>query len=189
MISVSSLVEGLRAIPDDGFTLGNIYDFLSANPVDPASVAPFEFWSERFYTRNLIHKEERFEVMALCWETGQVSRVHDHADQNCWMSVVSGKLRGQNFAAEKLDFEQGVCRLRKTDSFDLSDCLTAKVELEAPIHQILNLAEFGERAVSLHVYSKPIERCNSFCLETDTFKEVELFYTSVGGRLLDGVSL
>ena len=28
----------------------------------------------------------------------------------------------------------------ETDSYELSDCLAAKVELEEPVHQILNLA-------------------------------------------------
>lgn len=189
MITVEKLIEGLREIPEDGFTLENIYGFLSSNPVDAASVEPYAFWSEKFYTRNLIHKEPHFEVMALCWDTGQVSRIHDHAEQNCWMTVVSGKLHGQNYEAVELDFEAGRCKLVETTCFDLSDCVTAKVELEEPIHQILNLPEFGQRAISLHVYSKPIERCNSFCLKTDTFKEVELHYTSIGGRLCDGIEL
>jgi len=79
--------------------------------------------------------------------------------------------------------------LEKTESFELSGCLAAKVELEQPIHQILNLAEFNERAVSLHVYSKPFDKCLSFCCETDTFREVPLYYTSVEGKLCDGVIL
>lgn len=189
MITVERLVEGLKAIPEKDFTLDNVYDFLGSNPVDTDSLAPFLFWSGNFYTRNLIFKDERFEIMTLCWEKGQVSRIHDHADQNCWMSVVAGKLHGQNYAPVEFDWESGGCKLVETTCFDLSDCLTAKVEIEEPIHQILNLPEFDERAISLHVYSKPIERCNSFCLKTNTFKEVELFYTSVNGVLCDGVSL
>ena len=189
MISVDKLVEGLRSIPEYDFTLSNIYDFLQHNPVDASSLSPYIHWSEKFYTRNLIHREPNFEVMALCWEKGQASRIHDHADQSCWMSVIAGTLHGQNYAAEEFDLETGHCKLVETTSFDLSDCLTAKVELEEPIHQILNLPQYEERAISLHVYSKPIDRCNSFCLKTDTFKEVELFYTSIKGSLCDGVSL
>lgn len=189
MISVDKLIEGLRSIPEQDFTLGNIYEFLGNNPVDASTVEPYAFWSEKFYTRNLIHKEPHFEVMALCWEKGQASRVHDHADQNCWMSVISGTLHGQNYAIEEMDWESGRCKLAETTSFNLSDCVTAKVELEEPIHQILNLPHFDARAISLHVYSRPIERCNAFCLKTDTFKEVELQYTSVKGRLCDGITL
>jgi len=137
----------------------------------------------------LIFKNERFELMALCWDKGQVSRVHNHADQMCWMTVPVGKLRGQNFSVAEIDETRGFCKLKETENFDLSDCLTAKVELEEPIHQILNLPEFESRAVSLHIYSKPFETCLSYCRDTDTFKEVPLFYTSVDGKLCDGVKL
>lgn len=188
-IKIENLIEGLKSIPDAEFTCDNVYKFLGENPVDVDSIAPYLFWSEKFYTRNLIYKDERFELMAVCWEQGQVSRVHNHADQQCWMSVPIGKLRGQNFAVEAIDEQKGFCRLKETDQFDLSDCLAAKVELEEPIHQILNLPEFGERAVSLHIYSKPFDKCLSYCRETDRFSEVPLFYTSINGKLCDGVKL
>ena len=188
-VKIENLIEGLREIPDTDFTCDNVYQFLSENPINIDSIAPFFFWSERSYTRNLIYKDERFELMTLCWERGQISRVHNHADQNCWMSVPLGKLRGQNFRAVEIDESKQFCKLEKTDNFDLSDCLTAKVELEEPIHQILNLPEFESRAVSLHIYSKPFDKCLSYCLETDKFSEVPLFYTSIKGRLCDGVKL
>jgi cysteine dioxygenase len=188
-VRIENLIEGLRAIPDEQFKCDNVYQFLSDNPVEVDSLAPFFFWSENFYTRNLIYKDERFELMAVCWEAGQVSRVHNHADQMCWMTVAAGKLRGQNFRAVEIDESRNYCKLVETDRFDLSDCLAAKVELEEPIHQILNLAEFGERAVSVHIYSKPFATCLSYCRDTDTFKEVNLCYTSIRGKLCDGIKL
>jgi len=127
--------------------------------------------------------------MAVCWEPGQVSRVHNHAGQSCWMTVPVGKLLGQNFAISEIDETRGYCKLVETDTFDLSDCLAAKVELEEPVHQMLNLEEFDERAVSLHIYSKPFDTCLSYCRDTNTFKEVPLFYTSVNGKLCDGIRL
>jgi hypothetical protein len=57
------------------------------------------------------------------------------------------------------------------------------VELEQPIHQILNLPEYDERAVSIHIYSKPYDHCISYCCDTNTFKDVPLFYHSIGGKL------
>lgn len=188
-VKIENLIEGLCEIPDAEFTCDNVYRFLAENPIDVDTIAPYFFWCERFYTRNLIYKDARFELMTLCWERGQVSRVHNHADQRCWMTVPIGKLRGQNFRAVEIDEENGICKLEKTDRFDLSNCLAAKVELEEPIHQILNLPEFDERAVSLHIYSKPFDKCLSYCLETDRVAEVPLYYTSVKGRLCDGIKL
>ena len=189
MVSIDALVSGLKEIPEEEFTTDNIYRFLSDNPVDVTTLQRFLFWSEKFYTRNLIYKDHLFEVMALCWEQGQVSRIHDHADQRCWMSMVQGRLKGQNFAIAKADFENGSCHLEETTDFVLTDSDAAKVELEEPIHQILNLGEFASRAISLHIYSKPIDKCMSFCRETNTVKEVTLHYTSVDGKLCDGISL
>ena len=188
-VPIGSLISGLREIPDAEFTCDAVYEYLGKNPVEVDSITRYFHWSEKFYTRNLIFKDERFEMMAICWDKGHVSAVHNHWDQKCWMTVPVGKLRGQNFAIREIDESRGRCSLVETDSFDLSDCLAAKVELEEPIHQILNLAEFDERAVSIHIYSKPYDRCISYCRETDTFKEVPLFYTSVDGKLCDGVTL
>ena len=188
-VKIENLIEGLREIPDEEFKCDNVYQFLAENPIDVDSIAPYFFWSKRFYTRNLIYKDERFELMAVCWESGQVSRIHNHNDQMCWMTVPVGKLRGQNFRAVEIDEEKGFCKLAETDRFDLSDCLAAKVELEQPIHQILNLPEFESRAVSLHIYSKPFNKCLSYCRDTDTFKEINLCYTSIGGRLCDGIEI
>jgi cysteine dioxygenase len=184
---IQTIVDGLRLLSDEDFTCDLVYQYLSETPVDVDSISPYFFWSGKNYTRNLIHKNERFELMAICWEPGQVSRIHNHAEQKCWMTVPVGRLTGQNFSPQEMDEERGHCRLVETDSFELSDCLTAKVELEEPIHQILNLHD--DRAVSVHIYSKPFDRCLSYCRETDTFKEVPLFYTSVEGKLCDSVQL
>lgn len=183
MVRVQKLIDGLRGLRDEEFTCDNVYSFLGDHPVDVDSISQYFFWRPEHYTRNLIYKDERFEMMAICWESGQVSQVHNHADQKCWMMVPVGRLKGQNFAVDEIDEARSHCKLRETDAFELSDCLAAKVELEEPIHQILNLAEYGERAVSVHVYSRPFDTCLAYCRDTHTFKEVTLSYTSVDGKL------
>lgn len=188
-VKIDSLISRLTSIADDDFTCQNVYEFLGDNPVEVDSIIKYFHWSPSFYTRNLVYKDDRFEMMAICWEKGQVSHVHNHSEQKCWMTVPVGRLRGQNFAVAEIDESRGYCKLTETDSFELSDCLAAKVELEEPVHQILNLAEFDQRAVSLHVYSKPYDRCLSYCRDTDTFSEVQLSYTSIDGKLCPNVTL
>ena len=183
MVKVERVIEGLRAMAEDDFTCDGVYEFLGDNPVDVDSISRYFFWRPECYTRNLIYKDDRFEMMAICWDRGQQSQVHNHADQKCWMMVPVGRLRGQNFAVDEYDEAMSYCKLRETDAFELSDCLAAKVELEEPIHQILNLPEYNERAVSLHIYSRPFDTCLSYCRDTHTFKEVSLSYTSIDGKL------
>lgn len=188
-VTIDQLVSGLREFSDDEFVCEPVYEYLSAHQIDTDSLQKYIHWSPKFYTRNLVYKDERFEMMAICWDKGQVSRVHNHWDQRCWMMVPVGKLLGQNFGIEEIDESRGYCKLYETNNFELTKFLAARVDLEEPIHQVLNLAEYDERAVSIHIYSKPYDRCISYCRDTDTFKEVQLFYTSVGGKLCDGVQL
>ncbi|MCA1608451.1 MAG: hypothetical protein LC730_03200, partial [Acidobacteria bacterium] len=85
-VSVENLITDLRNIPDENFVCEYVYDFLSDNPLAVDSIEKYFYWSDRNYTRNLIYKDERFELMAVCWEPGQVSRIHNHFDQRCWMT-------------------------------------------------------------------------------------------------------
>jgi cysteine dioxygenase len=188
-VNLHQLVDGLTRFPDADFVCETVHAFLMQNPLDPSSIERYLHWSPQCYTRNLIYKDQRFEMMAICWEPGQLSRVHNHSGQRCWMTVPIGRLRGQNFAVDEIDEMRGHCRLRETDSFEINSFEPAKVELEEPIHQILNLDEYAERAVSVHIYSKPYDRCLSYCRDTDTFKEVQLYYTSIDGKLCEGVTL
>ncbi|MFN2501664.1 MAG: cysteine dioxygenase family protein [Pyrinomonadaceae bacterium] len=186
---IEEIIDGLSSFNDEEFTCDTVYEFLGSRPVNVDSIHKYFHWSRNFYTRNLIYKDARFEMMAVCWERAQVSRIHNHSEQKCWMTVPVGRLRGQNFSIAEIDEDVGFCRLEETDTFELSDRVVAKVELEEPVHQILNLAEFDQRAVSIHIYSKPYDKCLSYCRDTNTFKEVTLCYTSIDGKLCPDVTL
>jgi cysteine dioxygenase len=95
--TVDQFITGLCRIPDEEFRVGTVYDYLKQHPVDEESLQPYLFFSKKQYTRNLIFKHALFELMALCWEVGQASNIHNHADQNCWMAIPVGRLRIQNF--------------------------------------------------------------------------------------------
>ena len=101
--SIETVLNGLREIPDAEFTCDNVYDYLGRTPVDVDSIRRYFHWQPECYTRNLIYKDDRFEAMAICWEKGTASRVHNHFDQKCWMTVPVGRLRGQNFAVQEID--------------------------------------------------------------------------------------
>ena len=67
-VSIDELVNGLKAIPDEAFTCEGVYSFLGDNPVDVDSIVRYFSWKPEWYTRNLIYKDARFEMMAICWE-------------------------------------------------------------------------------------------------------------------------
>ena len=97
--------------------------------------------------------------MSIGWESGQASRIHNHGGPASWMAVPIGRLVVQNYEVVAIDGKTGHCELREANRLLMDPAHPAHVEEERPIHAVLNLAEYGGRATSLHVYSKPYDRC------------------------------
>ena len=180
---IGDWVKKLAAIEKPEFTIPNVLGFAQTHGVMPDTLAPFLNWSKGCYTRNLIFKSSLFEVIAICWESGQFSQVHNHRGQNCWMAVPIGRLRVQNFRVGSRDAAQGRCAVAPADSYDMDATHPAAVAPDAPVHQVLNLAEFGQRAVSLHIYSHPYDSCEVYVPEKGIYHDVPLHYTSEYGKL------
>jgi len=185
-LAISDWVLNLAAIPERDFTLGNVQDYVLRHSVRPETLAKYLFFSKGCYTRNLIFKNDVFECMAICWEIGQFSRIHNHRDQNCWMSAPIGRLKVQNFRVEdrqSASDHSGTCKLVQTEIYEMDGAHPAYVNPLEPVHQVLNLAEFNQRAVSIHVYSKPFDTCEIYLREQGTYSDVPLHYTSEYGKL------
>jgi cysteine dioxygenase len=182
-LSISDWVSGLAAIPEREFTLEKVQDYVITHAVRPETLEQYCFFSKGNYTRNLIFKNAVFECMAICWEIGQVSRVHNHREQNCWMSAPIGRLRVQNFRVDERNAAHGTCRLAPTDTYDMDASHPAYVNPLEPVHQVLNLPEFNQRAVSIHIYSHPFDTCEVYQREKGTYADVHLHYTSEYGKL------
>ena len=182
-LPVGEWVRQLTAIEAPKFTVENVLWFCQGRGVEARTLEPYLHWDPCCYTRNLIHKCELFEVIAICWERGQYSRIHNHRDQNCWMSVPIGKLKVQNFRVEATDRANHTCQLIPTDSYVMDAAHPAAVNPAEPVHQVLNLPEYNERAVSLHIYSFPYDSCEVYSADKGTYMDVPLYYTSEYGKV------
>ncbi len=182
-ITADQFIQGLVAIP--GFTAEPVFRYVKTHSVEPQSLQPYLFFSAKTYTRNLIFKNEMFELLALCWDIGHASRIHNHRDQQCWMAVPMGKLKNQNYVVLDRDPVKKTCRLVPRESFLITPTTPMEVDSAEPVHQVMNLRAFGERAVSLHIYSRPFSSCEVYQIDRGTYDDVELHYTSEYGRLVD----
>jgi cysteine dioxygenase len=182
-LTVTDWVKGLACIPEREFTLTNVQDYILRHLVRPETLDKYLFFSKGNYTRNLIFKNEVFECMTICWEVGQFSRVHNHRDQNCWMAAPIGRLKVQNFRVDERDASRGTCRIVPTDIYEMDATHPVYVNPLEPVHQVLNLPEFNQRAVSIHIYSKPFDSCEVYLREKGTYSDVPLHYTSEYGKL------
>jgi cysteine dioxygenase len=182
-MDIAQWISGLAAIPEQDFTLPTVQGYVIQHPVQPASLEKYIFFSKASYTRNLIFKSTVFECMTLCWEIGQRSRIHNHRDQNCWMLAPIGRLKVCNYRVQKMEPPNGDCTITPTDSYLLDAAHPTFVNPMEPVHEVMNLAEFQQRAVSIHIYSKPFDSCEIYSREKNKYARVPLFYTSEYGKL------
>ncbi|MGA9389224.1 MAG: cysteine dioxygenase family protein [Candidatus Sulfotelmatobacter sp.] len=181
--SIQDFVAALRKFPEAAFDeTEQLRQFLQDAPLNPDSLAPYLAWDRQHYTRNLIDKTSLYELIAICWEVGQASSVHNHRDQNCWMAVPIGRLLVENFRVIDQDIAAGKCRIESTDTVEMSPSHPCAVDPLEPVHRVFNPREFNQRAVSLHVYSRPFDTCVVYSAEQGTCGEIQLHYTTQYGK-------
>ena len=182
-VSIQDFISELRTFPEPAFDhVGDILAFLQRITVSPETLTPYLNWNPQHYTRNLIDKTPLYELIAICWEVGQVSSIHNHRDQNCWMAVPMGRLLVENYRVVFQQMDEGRCELETADTVEMSPGHPCAVDPIEPVHRVLNPREFNERAVSLHVYSRPFDSCVVYSQEQGTCGEIKLHYTTQFGQ-------
>jgi cysteine dioxygenase len=185
-VSIQNLVEGLRQFPESAFgPTEPLRRFLESMPVDADSLALYLNWDRQHYTRNLIDRTPLYELMAICWEVGQSSSVHNHRDQNCWMAVPVGRLLVENFHLVHQDLQKGRCQLEPLNTVEMNLYHPCAVDPADPVHRVVNPREFNQRAVSLHVYSRPFDTCVVYSPEQGTCGEIQLHFNTRFGKTVE----
>ena len=182
-VSIHNLVAELRKFPEAAFDhTEQLRRFLQAARVEPDSLSPYLTWDRQHYTRNLIDKTPLYELVGICWEVGQASSVHNHRDQNCWMAVPIGRLLVENFHVVHQDIVLGKCTIKAAETVEMNVSHPCAVDPLEPVHRVFNPREFNQRAVSLHVYSRPFDTCVVYSAEQGTCGEIQLHYTTQYGK-------
>jgi len=183
LLSIQEFVSELRKLPSGAFDkVKDVHEFLRAHPVSAETLSPYLLWDRQHYTRNLIDKTALYELIAICWEVGQASSIHNHRDQNCWMAAPIGKLMIQNYRVKWQDDEAGRCHIEPTDVLEMNLENPVSVDPENPVHRVFNPAELNQRAVSLHVYSRPFDTCVVYSDQQGTCGTIKLHYTTEYGK-------
>lgn len=181
-VSIDEFVSALDQFPASTFDETPVIDrFLREHQVRPDTLGSYLCWDRQHYTRNLLHRTPFFELIAICWEIGQQSSIHNHDRQNCWMAVPIGRLLVQNYRAIDEDLAAGRCQIQPTDLVEMNDANPLAVNPLQPVHKVFNPREFAQRAVSLHIYSLPFNQCVVYSEEQGTCGIIKLSYTTEFG--------
>jgi predicted metal-dependent enzyme (double-stranded beta helix superfamily) len=161
-LGLAEFAASLREIRAEEFGAAKLNPILASLDLSPGSVEPYLQWRPGSYTRNLVCKFPEFEVMVLCWDAGSVSAIHDHSGQQCWFVSHAGRFVVEDFELAAGGLRPGHARVVPT-TID-SNVTVGMPDYRAPganeIHRVSVPA--GERAISIHVYAKPLSHCLVF---------------------------
>jgi len=174
--SLSQLINRLQSATKSEYkSIGVVLDI----PLE--EFLPYAHWSKERYTRNGIIRTEKFELILLCWESGQSTPVHCHGGEECWVYLGEGKI-------EESQFDLISDMLVEVNKEVLSSGEKSFMSDEMGYHSLRNLSPL--RTMSLHLYMDPIDDCTVFDNKSNEFIPRSLSYHSYNGVLeVDTVEL
>jgi cysteine dioxygenase len=198
LISIDDFIDRLCSFEQSLITRDDVLDFCASVQISDSSLSRYIHFDDNFYTRNLIYRDDLFEVMTICWQPGQKTAVHTHNGQLCWMITQRGNLAVVDYKWLGCDHPEyqnvvGLDCLAGSEHTNLE--VTREVEACAggpvltadklqTIHRLYNLSDNAERAVSIHIYSRPIDSCVAFDMENQRCYRRQLAYFSKFGEVV-----
>jgi cysteine dioxygenase len=202
LINIDDFVAGLRQFEKGLITRDGVLDLCASVQISDQSLAPYLFFDDKFYTRNLVYRDDLFEVLTICWQPGQKTAVHTHNGQLCWMIMQRGNLGLVEYKWLGCDHPEkqnvvGLDCLADSDHTQIEAIREIEASPGGPvltadklqtIHRLYNLSEKDEEAVSIHIYSRPIDSCVAFDMEKHHCYRRQLNYFSKYGQSVSVVS-
>jgi cysteine dioxygenase len=174
-LSLTDLVESLKgkvaAIPRSHVT-----EAVQRLIVTDQEIAEQGSFRDHRYSRNLVFRDQRFEILILCWKSGQRSLIHDHGGSFGVVKVLRGVLTESLFVPAL----NGMIKPERSTDYRVGD---VQIEEPSTIHQVSNLQPERCDAVSLHVYLPPLRAMSIYRLYDVDIRSVSAELYNYGGGI------
>lgn len=151
LASLIRYLDSLRGRAD----LAVLQRLLTEAGVTRADIEEACVFGTRGYRRNTISRSDWYELLALCWRSGDCTPIHDHKGSSCAFRVVAGEGTEIRFVPTA----SGLVCPSQTNRMRPGYVCAAE---DADIHQVANMQGAGTDLITLHIYSPPIEKMNTY---------------------------
>ena len=166
---MNDLIRILNDFVFENFPVDKVTSFLTDYDLKPEVIEKYCFFKDDKYSRNLVYKDEHFELFIVCLDSCQILTIHCHVGEYSWMYFVKGMLQICNYQLKSMN----------PLSLTMTDCIDGMagfLDGPADIHSVENIQD--EPAISLHLYTKPFEECDIYCIDKGTIERIPLVYDS-----------
>ncbi|HEY5552582.1 MAG TPA: cysteine dioxygenase family protein [Opitutaceae bacterium] len=155
-LPLQSLVAYLDGLKERA-SIETLRDLLGASNVSLDDLKPYVCFKDEAYQRVLICSGEQYEMLVVCWKSGQRSPIHDHAGSTCCFRVMQGVCTETVF-----DFSPCGQVVARDSKNLLAGYIAASQDTDT--HQVSNLQTPGQDLVTLHIYSPPLQAMRKYSL-------------------------
>jgi predicted metal-dependent enzyme (double-stranded beta helix superfamily) len=143
--------RGVKKVLEDVFASGT--EFL-----EPRFLVP----DPERYARRLVHKDpqDRYTVLAMVWNTGQATPLHDHAGIWCVECVYRGRIKVTSYAVHGGDPERDLVQFQQETVVHAGVGQAGALIPPFEYHVLAN--DSPEPSITLHVYGGEMTHCHVF---------------------------
>ena len=119
--------------------------------LDQHSLKKYIHWNNsKQYTRNRIKTDgKNYDLLVLCWNPGQESKIHDHPGDGCYVKVISGRVQESIYNKKTLELK---------DSTIVNVGSVSFIDDSMGLHKLGN-PDSVNGAITLHLYTPPTSTC------------------------------
>ncbi|MEQ8316893.1 MAG: cysteine dioxygenase family protein [Phycisphaerales bacterium] len=139
--------------------LGELERHLAALDLTRHDIAPACVFGTRGYRRNTIARGQWYELLALCWRSGDCTPIHDHEGSSCAFKVIEGR-------GTEIRYEPTECGKVCPTGRRMLEPGTVCAAEDDDIHQVANMQAKGVDLITLHIYSPPIKQMGTYDFAT-----------------------
>lgn len=159
--ALAPILDYLHGLQHERADLAVLERLLVESRVTLADVRDYLVYQDDCYCRNLVAESPWFNMLVLCWKSGQRSPIHDHAASVCAFKVLTGVCSETVYAFSPCGQVVPV----QTRDRRAGDIVASH---DSETHQVSNLQPEGQCLVTLHIYSPPLKTMKVFSITGKT---------------------
>lgn len=152
-LGLDEFILEMSRLPVANLDLAQLQERIDQLQLSDDCLRPYIAFSDNAYSRQSIYRTAQFELLLLCWQPGQYSPIHDHADSLNVTRVYQGLLSSREF----VQTAEGVKLVHQSE---LKQGASVAVKRHA-IHQLAN--ESNAPLVTFHLYARSLQDIQRYC--------------------------
>lgn len=172
-LTMEDFILEMHQIPIKDLELGQLKELFCRLDLSETLVNEHINFASDTYSRNLICRTPRFDMLCLCWRPTQVTVIHDHAGSLNVTRVFAGDLTSRMFKVRERPQPGRALVVR-----EIEECL-GRTDVSTvnygEIHQLQNTSNHD--LITVHVYARPLKDIHRYCPTSGEVDRVTLRYS------------